>query len=220
MSESIETTASDNLEQDATADTAEKPKRSTKKVAPKKTAKSSTPSNPESTELSSAKAPDSDAVAVPVKPSVVEKTEKVVAPESGTKKKEKQSDSVKYYGTGKRKTAIARVWLMSGNGAIEINNKGDKAYLCSDRLVKVIQLPLVLLDMQGKIDIVAKAKGGGISAQADAIKAGVSRALVELNPEFHRKLKEAGHLTRDARIKERKHYGHKRARKSFQFSKR
>ena len=129
-------------------------------------------------------------------------------------------ESSKHYGTGKRKTSIARVWLVTGSGNVEINKKDGLNYLSSPRLVKLTQQPLSFLSLSEKYDIVARVKGGGFSGQASAINAGVAKALITIDISLHKQLKDAGFLTRDARIKERKHYGHKRARKSFQFSKR
>lgn len=129
-------------------------------------------------------------------------------------------ENARNYGTGKRKTSIARVWVLPGSGKVEINKRDGLDYLMSPRLVKVAQKPLSFLNVDDKYDVVARVKGGGISSQASAVNAGVAKALIVIDDNLQKQLKDGGYLTRDARIKERKHYGHKRARKSFQFSKR
>jgi small subunit ribosomal protein S9 len=124
------------------------------------------------------------------------------------------------YGTGKRKEAIAKVWLFKGKGKLIINKLSAEDYLGSAILVQNAKEPLVLLKLEGDYDVVVRALGGGLSGQSDAISLGISRALLEFNPEFRGLLKENGLLTRDSRIKERKKYGRKRARKGYQFRKR
>jgi small subunit ribosomal protein S9 len=124
------------------------------------------------------------------------------------------------YGTGRRKCAIARVWVTPGEGNITINGKDFKAYLGRPVLEILVKSPLVHLGVDGRYDIKATTKGGGISGQAGAIRLGISRALLEIDSEFRKELKPAGFLTRDARIKERKKYGRKKARRGFQFVKR
>ena len=125
-----------------------------------------------------------------------------------------------FYGTGKRKSAIARVWLFSGKGKIQINDKELVDYLGSDVLNNTLVKPLEILGLSSKYDVVIKAKGGGLVSQTDAALLGVARALLIVNPEFRAKLKENGFLTRDPRVKERKKYGRKKARKGYQFRKR
>lgn len=123
--------------------------------------------------------------------------------------------------TGRRKTAIAIVRLVTGKGRVFINNKTLKAYLGERAALEMmIYQPLVLTGNETKYDVKVKVIGGGVSAQAGAIRHGLSKALLELNPEHKQVLRSEGLLTRDARIKERKKYGRKRARKRFQFSKR
>ncbi len=123
--------------------------------------------------------------------------------------------------TGRRKCSIAVAKLVSGKGKIIVNGKSLKGYFGNrPSLEMTIFRPLVLTENQDKFDIKVKTVGGGVSAQADAIQLAISRALVEANEEFKAVLKQEGLLTRDARIKERKKYGRKRARKRFQFSKR
>jgi len=126
----------------------------------------------------------------------------------------------RFYATGKRKTSIARVWLQPGSGQIVINKKPSDQYLDRETSKMVIAQPLVLTNTLGKLDISVNVLGGGISGQAGAIRHGISKALLELNPEFREVLKRAGFLTRDSRVKERKKYGRKSARARFQYSKR
>ena len=124
------------------------------------------------------------------------------------------------YGTGRRKSAIARVWVKPGEGNITINGREFKQYLGRPVLEILVQSPIVQLGLEGKYDVTATAKGGGITGQAGAIRLGISRALLEVDSEFRKNLKGAGFLTRDSRVKERKKYGRKKARRGFQFVKR
>jgi small subunit ribosomal protein S9 len=126
----------------------------------------------------------------------------------------------RHYATGKRKTAVARVWLIPGDGNITINKRHIDDYLKRETAKMVIRQPLELTDTLGKYDIYVNVRGGGISGQAGAIKHGISKALLEANPDFRSLLKKAGFLTRDSRVKERKKYGQPGARKRFQYSKR
>ncbi|HRK21741.1 MAG TPA: 30S ribosomal protein S9 [Fimbriimonadaceae bacterium] len=130
----------------------------------------------------------------------------------------KQPDQ--YYGTGRRKNAIARVWLKPGEGNISINGREFREYLGRPVLDILVNSPLVHLAMEGRYDVKATAKGGGITGQAGAIKLGIARALVEMDEELRKELRRGGFLTRDARVKERKKYGRKKARRGFQFVKR
>lgn len=125
-----------------------------------------------------------------------------------------------YYGTGRRKCAIARVWLTPGEGNITVNGRDFKEYLGRPVLEILVKSPLVALALEGRYDVKATTKGGGITGQAGALKLGISRALLEVDSEFRTPLKREGFLTRDARIKERKKYGRKKARRGFQFVKR
>ncbi len=125
-----------------------------------------------------------------------------------------------YYGTGRRKNAIARVWLTPGEGKILINGRDFKEYLGRPVLEILVQSPFTALGVEGRYDIRATTKGGGISGQAGALRLGISRALLELDSELRKPLKAEGFLTRDARVKESKKYGHKKARRGFQFVKR
>ncbi len=126
----------------------------------------------------------------------------------------------KFYATGKRKTSIARVWMKPGTGEIVINKRPIDIFFGRETSKMVVRQPLELTDNGGKFDISVNVAGGGISGQAGAIKHGITKALLEVNPELRATLKQAGFITRDSRIKERKKYGRAGARKSFQFSKR
>ena len=128
--------------------------------------------------------------------------------------------AVEYYGTGRRKTSTARVFLRPGSGAISVNRRTFDAFFPSEALRTQIRRPLILTETADRFDILATVAGGGVSGQAGAVRLGISRALVEYNLELRKKLKEEGMLTRDARAKERKKYGMAGARKRFQFSKR
>jgi len=121
---------------------------------------------------------------------------------------------------GRRKTAVARVYLRSGNGSITVNNKDFKVYFPSDVLQIIVNQPIELLNEMGKFDIFVNVKGGGVSGQAQAVRMGIARSLVESSPENRAVIKKEGYLTRDSRMVERKKFGRKKARKSFQFSKR
>jgi small subunit ribosomal protein S9 len=128
--------------------------------------------------------------------------------------------AISFYGTGKRKTSIARVWLKPGVGNIVVNNKSLDDYFGRETSKMVVKQPLELTETLGKFDINVTVKGGGDSGQAGAIKHGITKALLEADVEMRGTLKKAGFITRDSRIKERKKYGKKAARASFQFSKR
>ena len=130
------------------------------------------------------------------------------------------ADLVQYYGTGRRKSAIARVFLRPGSGNFKVNDKGLETYFVTEQQRVSAVRPLVLTELTSTFDVVTTVKGGGVSAQADAVKMGISRALIEFNAELRKTLKTEGLLSRDARAKERKKYGQKGARKRFQFSKR
>lgn len=124
------------------------------------------------------------------------------------------------YATGRRKTAIARVWLVPGKGEISINDRDDENYFARPTARMVIRQPLEETNLLGEYDIKATVRGGGISSQAGAIRHGITRALLKLDSELRPKLKAVGYVTRDPRKKERKKYGQKAARARFQFSKR
>jgi small subunit ribosomal protein S9 len=128
--------------------------------------------------------------------------------------------AIRYYGTGKRKDAVARVWIAPGTGEVTVNDRPVERYLGRLVLRRLIQQPFEVTDTMGRFDVIARCKGGGISGQAGAIRHGISKALLEANPDLRPTLRKLGFLTRDPRVKERKKYGRKRARRGFQFSKR
>jgi small subunit ribosomal protein S9 len=130
------------------------------------------------------------------------------------------ADLVQYYGTGRRKSAIARVFLRPGNGEFKVNGKGFETYFVTEQQRVSAKRPLALTETAANFDVITRVTGGGVNAQADAVKMGIARALLEFNVELRKTLKSDGLLTRDARAKERKKYGQKGARKRFQFSKR
>jgi small subunit ribosomal protein S9 len=130
------------------------------------------------------------------------------------------ADLVQYYGTGRRKSAIARVFLRPGTGEWKVNGKAFDVYFVTEQQRVAAKRTLVVADMLTTFDVVTTVKSGGVAAQADAVKMGIARALIVFNPELRKVLKAEGLLTRDARVKERKKYGQKGARARFQFSKR
>lgn len=127
---------------------------------------------------------------------------------------------IQYYGTGRRKTSTARVYLRPGAGDVRVNRKAFDTYFPNETLRMIIRQPLQLTETANKFDVLINVSGGGPSGQAGAIRHGITRALLEFNAELRSALKQAGLVTRDPRIKERKKYGQKGARKRFQFSKR
>ena len=128
--------------------------------------------------------------------------------------------AIEYYGTGRRKTSTARVFLRPGTGTLTINRRTFEQAFPTEAHRNQIKQPLAVTETADKFDVLATIAGGGIAGQAGALRLGIARALVEYNVELRQRLKKAGFLTRDARIKERKKYGQKGARKRFQFSKR
>jgi small subunit ribosomal protein S9 len=128
--------------------------------------------------------------------------------------------SIEYYGTGRRKTSTARVFLRPGKGAITVNHREFDQYFTTDALRTQVRRPLQITETGDKFDILATVGGGGVTGQAGAVRLGIARALVEFNTELRRQLKKDGLLTSDSRVKERKKYGLAGARKRFQFSKR
>ena len=130
------------------------------------------------------------------------------------------ADLVQYYGTGRRKSAIARVFLRPGSGNFTVNTKDINVYFVTEQQRAAARKTLETAGVTGEFDVITTVRGGGVTAQSDAVKMGIARALLEFNPELRKTLKVEGLLTRDARIKERKKYGQKGARKRFQFSKR
>jgi len=127
---------------------------------------------------------------------------------------------MQYYATGRRKTATARVYLRPGSGGMQVNRRPLDAFFHTDALRRVVREPLVLTEMHEKFDVLVNVTGGGEAGQAGAVRHGIARALVQFEPTLRGKLKEAGFLTRDSRVKERKKYGQRGARARFHFSKR
>ena len=127
---------------------------------------------------------------------------------------------MQYYATGRRKTATARVYLRAGSGAMKVNRRAMDAYFHTEALQRVVREPLVLTETNDKFDILVNVAGGGEAGQAGAVRHGIARALVQFEPSLRGRLKEAGFLTRDSRVKERKKYGQRGARARFQYSKR
>jgi small subunit ribosomal protein S9 len=130
------------------------------------------------------------------------------------------ADKIQYYGTGRRKSAIARVYLRPGTGEFAVNGKALDTYFVTEQQRVSAKRSLILTETGATFDVVTTVSGGGVAAQADAVKMGIARALLQFNAELRKTLKSEGLLTRDARVKERKKYGQKGARKRFQFSKR
>lgn len=130
------------------------------------------------------------------------------------------AETTRYYGTGKRKNAIAKVWLSNGQGNITVNNRTTSNYFGRASLEALIMQPFEVTETIGKFDVFVRALGGGISGQAGAVRHGIAKALVESDPDMRPVLRKLGYLTRDPRVKERKKAGRKRARRGFQFSKR
>ena len=132
----------------------------------------------------------------------------------------KKNKKVQFYGTGRRKSSVARVRLVPGNGQIVINGKDSKDYFGKKTLEMIIRQPMVLTETEGRFDVLVNAHGGGTTGQAGAVRLGIARALLKADIEYRPVLKKAGFLTRDPRMKERKKYGLKGARRAPQFSKR
>jgi small subunit ribosomal protein S9 len=130
------------------------------------------------------------------------------------------ADQVQFYGTGRRKSSVARVFLRPGSGDFKVNDRPFDQYFVTEQQRVAAKQPLVLTESTGSFNVIATVSGGGVNGQAGAVKLGIARALVEFNPELRAKLKTEGFLSRDSRGKERKKYGQKGARKRFQFSKR
>ena len=128
--------------------------------------------------------------------------------------------SEKYYGTGRRKSSVARVYLVPGTGKVTINKKDMDEYFGLETLKIIVRQPLEATNMADKFDVIVNVKGGGFTGQAGAIRHGIARALLQADPDYRPTLKKAGYLTRDPRMKERKKYGLKAARRAPQFSKR
>jgi small subunit ribosomal protein S9 len=130
------------------------------------------------------------------------------------------AELIQYYGTGRRKSAIARVYLRPGSGEFKINGRAFEEYFVTPSQQSAAKQPLVSVEMATTFNVVARVTGGGVNGQADAVKLGIARALMVFNIELRKKLKAEGLVSRDSRSKERKKYGQKGARKRFQYSKR
>ena len=139
------------------------------------------------------------------------------APAEGRPKVDRQGRA---YATGKRKNAVARVWIKPGPGRIHVNEKDENVYFARPVLRMILRQPLVAAGRDGQFDIICTVKGGGLSGQAGAVRHGISKALIQYEPTLRPVLKQGGFLTRDPRVVERKKYGRPKARRSFQFSKR
>lgn len=150
----------------------------------------------------------------------VEAGEAVVAADEAPKYEQKLDAQGRAYATGKRKDAIARVWIKPGSGKVTINGRDPETYFARPVLRLIINQPWVVSDRADQFDVVCTVKGGGLSGQAGAVKHGISKALTHYEPALRGVLKKAGFLTRDSRVVERKKYGRAKARRSFQFSKR
>jgi small subunit ribosomal protein S9 len=158
--------------------------------------------------------PDADAAAAAE--GVVETTIESAAP----LREQEVDEHGRAYATGRRKDAVARVWLKPGKGAIIVNGRDQEVYFARPTLRLVINQPFQIAGREGQYDVVATVKGGGLSGQAGAVKHGISQALAKFEPALRSTVKAAGFLTRDSRVVERKKYGRAKARRSFQFSKR
>ncbi|MGJ0510109.1 MAG: 30S ribosomal protein S9 [Methylocystis sp.] len=142
------------------------------------------------------------------------------APEEGAEKKANRDSKGRAYATGRRKNAIARVWIKPGSGKITVNGRDAEAYFARPVLRMILQQPLVVAKRSGQYDLIVSVAGGGLSGQAGAVRHGLAKALTHYEPELRSPLKKEGFLTRDSRVVERKKYGKRKARRSFQFSKR
>jgi small subunit ribosomal protein S9 len=144
----------------------------------------------------------------------------VAAPQELVSREPQRDDLGRSYATGKRKDAVARVWIKPGSGKVIVNGKDQDKYFARPVLQLILRQPFQVAGVDGEFDVMATVKGGGLSGQAGAVKHGISKALQLYDPSLRGALKAAGFLTRDSRVVERKKYGKAKARKSFQFSKR
>ena len=144
----------------------------------------------------------------------------VVAESTAPLREQELDQHGRAYATGRRKDAVARVWVKPGKGTITINGKEQEVYFARPTLRLVINQPFAITDREGQYDVIATVRGGGLSGQAGAVKHGIAQALSKYEPELRSTVKAAGFLTRDSRVVERKKYGRAKARRSFQFSKR
>ena len=200
---------------------AEKKKKTTKKAAvtKKKTTKKVETKKKQLLAEETVEQPITEAAA----PSPVVETAPVAQEKVAVKrsKKEKLPAGQKYYGTGRRKEAVAKVWLKPGSGKFTVNGKSLAEYFCGRKILEFqVMRPLNVTNTKGNYDIFVEALGGGIPGQAGATSMGIARALLQVSPDFRTKLKREGLLRRDPRMKERKKYGLKRARRAFQYTKR
>jgi small subunit ribosomal protein S9 len=206
----------------------ESKKLNTGSIATKKSQTKDTKKNDESVKNSSVKVSTNSSVAIKsnVVPSLknsdssADTEPKIVVVQKKQTSTKSSNLGNRKYGTGRRKNAIARVWIMPGKGLVSINGKDSTKYFPREFHVKSIIQPFVVTNTLGQYDVICTVKGGGLSGQAGAILHGVSRALDQMVPDFHTILRKAGMLTRDPRVVERKKYGQHKARKSTQFSKR
>jgi small subunit ribosomal protein S9 len=148
------------------------------------------------------------------------KAKPATSAEAGEAPKSNRDSKGRAYATGRRKNAIARVWIKPGLGKIVVNGREEKIYFARPVLRMILRQPLIAANRDGQFDVIVTVKGGGLSGQAGAVRHGISRALVAYEPTLRAALKPGGFLTRDPRVVERKKYGHPKARRSFQFSKR
>jgi small subunit ribosomal protein S9 len=155
-----------------------------------------------------------------LKTTLIKAPVKEATPADGTDKQKKVDKQGRAYATGKRKNAIARVWIKPGAGRIMINGKDEKTYFARPVLRMILRQPLVAAARDGQFDVICTVLGGGLSGQAGAVRHGISKALIAYEPTLRGALKQGGFLTRDPRVVERKKYGRPKARRSFQFSKR
>jgi len=144
----------------------------------------------------------------------------VIAESTAPLREQELDEHGRAYATGRRKDAVARVWLKPGKGTITVNGKDQEVYFARPTLRLIINQPFAITEREGQYDIVATVRGGGLSGQAGAVKHGISQALTKYEPALRSTVKAAGFLTRDSRVVERKKYGRAKARRSFQFSKR
>ena len=150
----------------------------------------------------------------------VEGAEAAVVVEAATPAEPQRDELGRSYATGKRKDAVARVWIKPGSGKVTVNGKEMDAYFARPVLQMILRQPFQVAGVEGEFDVMATVRGGGLSGQAGAVKHGISKALQLYEPSLRGALKAAGFLTRDSRVVERKKYGKRKARRSFQFSKR
>ena len=156
-----------------------------------------------------------------LKSAVTENVGAVQGTETETAPREPQRDSLgRAYATGKRKDAVARVWIKPGSGKVVVNGKEQSKYFARPVLQMILRQPFTIAGVEDQFDVYATVKGGGLSGQAGAVKHGISKALQLYDPSLRSALKAAGFLTRDSRVVERKKFGKRKARRSFQFSKR